>query len=149
MTPRKDGNDECEETQFRGEWSMNVATFRAHVADPKLPKFCREIDKHCPLDRFISYAVKVLLDAGIETFESCEGGRGHSFPEPTIRFRGNHAKGFAALSIAMDYGLPVASVRRYWSINDGQPVGPEWEMTFVKARLIRLQRRAEQGGLIE
>jgi hypothetical protein len=31
-------------------------------------------------------AVKVLTDHGIETFEFCEGGRGHSMPELTVRF---------------------------------------------------------------
>src|SRR5947209_13267245 len=123
---------------------MNVATFRAHVADPKLPEFCREIDKHCPLDRFISYAVKVLLDHRIETFESCDGGKGHCYREPTIRFCGNHGKGFAALSVAMDYGLPVTNLRRCWTIQDGQPTGPDWEMTFTRSRLVRLQLQAER-----
>jgi len=46
-----------------------------------------------PLDRNISYAVKVLRDAGIETYESCESGRGHAFPEPTVRFGGVYADG--------------------------------------------------------
>ncbi len=127
---------------------MNVATFKEHMASD-LPRYCREIDLRCPLDRFISYAVKVLRDAGIETFESCDGGRGHCFPEPAIRFSGNYGKGFAALSVAMDYGLPVSGLRRYWSIEDGQPVGPDWEMTFVRSRLVRLQKQAERGGLIE
>src|SRR5579885_945005 len=125
---------------------MNTATFTALKADERLPQYCRELDKHCPLDRFISYAVKVLRDAGIETFESCEGGRGHCFHEPTIRFCGNHGKGFAALSAAFDYGLPVASLRRCWMIQDGQPTGPDWEMTFVKSRLTKLQRQAERDG---
>ncbi len=34
-----------------------------------------------PVDCWIGYAVKVLRDAGIETYESCQGGRGHCFPE--------------------------------------------------------------------
>ncbi len=28
--------------------------------------------------------VEVLRAAGVETFESCEGGAGHSYPEPTV-----------------------------------------------------------------
>jgi hypothetical protein len=27
--------------------------------------------------------VNILAENGIETFESCEGGEGHSYPEPT------------------------------------------------------------------
>jgi hypothetical protein len=34
----------------------------------------------------IAEAVNILNDAGIETFESRQGGDGHRFPEPTIRF---------------------------------------------------------------
>lgn len=128
---------------------MNAATLRAHVDNPHLPAYCREMDKRCPLDRWISYAVKVLRDAGVETYESCEGGRGHSFPEPTVRFCGNQTAGFKALSVAGDFGLPVASLRRFWSVNDGEPVGPDWEMTFVRTRLVRLQLQAERNGLIE
>ena len=40
------------------------------------------------LDEGIREAVAVLVANGVETFESCEGGPGHAFPEPTIRFEG-------------------------------------------------------------
>ena len=127
---------------------MNNSTIRAHKSNPNLPKFCWEIDRELPLDRFISYAVMRLREGGIETFESCEGGKGHSFPEPTIRFWGNHMTGFRALAVASDFGLPISAVRRCWSVQDGEPVGPDWEMTFVRSRLVRLQLQAERGGLI-
>jgi hypothetical protein len=45
-------------------------------------------------------------------------------------------------------GLPVYALRRYWRINEGGLVGPGWEMTFVKHRLVRLQRQAERDGLM-
>jgi len=128
---------------------MNLATIAAHKADPKLPRYCWEIDKHLPLDRFISYAVMRLREGGIETFESCEGGRGHSSPEPMVRFWGNQGKGFQAFSIATDYGLPVSDIRRYWTVEDGELVGPSWEMTFARRRLVRLQLQAERGRLIK
>ena len=38
------------------------------------------------LDPGIERAVNLLREARVETFESCEGGAGHAFPEPTIRF---------------------------------------------------------------
>jgi hypothetical protein len=82
------------------------------------------------IDAGIRRAVKVLWENGVETTESCEGGRGHSFAEPTVRFFGGQAEGFRALGIALQHGLKVAELRRYWSIQDGEPVGPHWEMTF-------------------
>jgi len=49
--------------------------------------------------------VEVLMRNGVETFESCEGGEGHAFHEPTVRFHGSHAEGFRALSIARALAL--------------------------------------------
>lgn len=45
------------------------------------------------LDSGIRPYVKILDDNGIETFESCQGGDGHCFPEPTIRFHGVRGEG--------------------------------------------------------
>ena len=84
------------------------------------------------LDPGIAYAVAVLRSGGVETFESCESGPSHCFLEPTVRFFGNSAAGYHAISVAMDYGLPVAELRRYWSLQDGELVGPQWEMTFSR-----------------
>src|ERR1700732_2256068 len=108
---------------------MNVSTFRGHVASA-LPGSCREIDRDCPLDRWISYAVKVLRDNAIEAYESCQGGPGHSFSEPTVRFHGTNADGFRAIAVALTFALPVDSLRRCWSMENGELVGPHWEMTF-------------------
>jgi hypothetical protein len=83
-----------------------------------------------PLDAGIAHAVKVLAKAGVETYESCQGGKGHSYPEPTIRFYGERYEGFRALSIALSERLPVKDLRRIWVIQDGEPVGPDWEITF-------------------
>jgi hypothetical protein len=44
-------------------------------------------------------------------------------------------QGFRALHIALQYDLRPASLRRYYSIINGEPVGPEWEMTFSKPEL--------------
>ena len=74
----------------------------------------------------------MLLQAhGIETFESCEGGKGHSFSEPTIRFFGNQFEGLRAVSVALANGLRVVELRRYWVVLDGELNGPQWEMTLV------------------
>jgi hypothetical protein len=82
------------------------------------------------IDTNIATEVRVLWESGIETFESCEGGVGHSFHEPTVRFHGDRSEGLRALSIALQHGLKVAALRRYWSVENGEPVGPYWELTF-------------------
>ena len=86
------------------------------------------------LDDGIRGIVHVLVKNGVETFESCEGGEGHAFYEPTVRFHGNHAEGFRVLAVALQHGLKVCELRRYYSIEDGVPVGPHWEMTFLAER---------------
>ena len=82
------------------------------------------------LDPGIAGAVKVLREAGVETTESCEGGGGHAFPEPTVRFDGDNSEGFRALAAAMQAQLPVAGLRRSWMMQGGEPTGPEWELVF-------------------
>lgn len=85
-----------------------------------------------PLDPGIREYVETLHGAGIETFESCEGGAGHCFPEPTVRFHGDRNEGFRALAVARQHGFIVTSIRRTWPIVDGEPTGPCWEMTFLE-----------------
>src|ERR1700688_1896333 len=83
------------------------------------------------LDAGIEKAVRRLQACGIETFESCEGGAGHAYPEPTIRFHGTPAAGWRAIAVCLDYGLPVSELRRVWDVlNSGEPTGPHWEVVF-------------------
>lgn len=82
------------------------------------------------IDPQIAPVVRILLQGGVETFESCQGGPGHAFPEPTVRFHGQLEAGFRALAIAICHNLPVCSLRQYWDVTDKVPVGPNWEMTF-------------------
>jgi hypothetical protein len=85
-----------------------------------------------PLDEGIRIAVEILSDNDVETFESCEGGEGHAYPEPTVRFHGNMAEGIRALAVTMKYRLPVVALRRVWPILDDEPTGPWWELVFQK-----------------
>ena len=94
------------------------------VAQPGL------VSRDGELDHGIAEYVQVLQDAGVETFESCQGGDGHAFFCPTIRFHGEHPEGFRALAVALQSRLPVRDLRRVWSVEDGEPVGPDWELTF-------------------
>jgi hypothetical protein len=83
-----------------------------------------------PLDSGIAQAVAALVDSGVETFESCEGGPQHAYPEPTVRFYGDTAEGLRALAVAIRAGLPVLELRRVWPVIDLEPTGPWWELTF-------------------
>ena len=87
-------------------------------------------DFYAWLDPGIRRYVLILREGGIETFESCQGGRNHAFGEPTVRFHGGNGEGFKALSIAATYRLPVLQLNRYYQIEDGWPAGPEWEIVF-------------------
>jgi len=87
-----------------------------------------------PLDPGIKREVMILASNGVETYESCEGGPGHSYPEPTVRFHGNAGAGWKALQVALNHDLPVFALRRTWSIDDCVPTGPTWEMVFFRRK---------------
>lgn len=83
------------------------------------------------LDAGIREAVRVLRAAGVETFESCQGGAGHAYPEPTVRFHGDEGAGWEALGALIRQGLPIGDLRRTWPYTYGAPTGPYWEVTFT------------------
>lgn len=82
------------------------------------------------LDPGIKEYVLVLRQARIETCESCQGGVGHAFLEPTIRFHGDTSEGYRAFAWAKQHALPVRELRRTWKVIDGELTGPGWEMVF-------------------
>jgi len=87
-----------------------------------------------PLDKGIEQAVQVLRAAGVETFESCQGGNGHSYNEPTIRFHGHKSEGYRAFSVAIEAGLRVTTLRRIYTVEDGELNGPWWELVFTPTK---------------
>lgn len=102
----------------------------------------RKWDEYAGIDPGIVQIVRILAENGIETCQSCaasgpfgEGsgkgnGNAHSYFEPIVEFRGSFAAGFRALEIALAHALPVMELRRTWSIQDREPTGPHWAMTF-------------------
>lgn len=101
-----------------------------HAADDDLETSAPVVD--LPIDPGIRRAVLVLRQAGIETFESCQGGEGHAFPEPTIKFSGGAWAGYKAFAVAMENGLPVARIQMVWNEVDKQLQGPWWEIVFSR-----------------
>ena len=90
-----------------------------------------ELEFEPPLDAGIAPFVRHLSTMGIETFESCEGGEGHAYPEPTVRFHGGKAEGYKAVSYALEAGFSVSELRRVWPLLDSELTGPYWEITLV------------------
>jgi hypothetical protein len=84
-----------------------------------------------PLDDGVRKYVEALAEEGVETFESCEGGNGHTYGEPTVRFHGGLGEGFRALAVTARRGFPVTAIRRTWIVVEGEPVGPYWEIVFA------------------
>ncbi len=85
-----------------------------------------------PIDRGIVRAVTILNEAGIGTFESCEGGEGHASPVPMVRFYGSVGAGWSALAVCMDHDLPVSELARSWDFDSGEPSGPYWKIVFQR-----------------
>lgn len=83
-----------------------------------------------PLDPGIVRAVEILQAADVHTYESCQGGPGHTYADPTIRFYGSAGEGWRALGVCMDHGLPVMHLQRSWDHDDGEPSGPYWQIVF-------------------
>lgn len=100
------------------------------IIDDDLEAFAPAVD--LPLDPGIRRAVLILRRAGVETFESCDGGEGHAFKTPTIKFYGNAWAGYKAFAVAMENGLPAARIQHVWHEVDGQLEGPWWEIVFSR-----------------
>jgi hypothetical protein len=100
------------------------------------------------MDPGVAPYVDVLDAAGVETYESCEGGEGHTYAEPAVRFYGVRGEGFRALAVALQHGLPVRAVRRIWTVDeDGHPEGPYWEIAFWSTALDRCSDHIAAGSL--
>ena len=88
------------------------------------------------LDPKFRRIVQILRENGIETFESCQGGKGHHFPEPTVKFLGDYDAAYKAVSICINYRIPISCLRRYWDIIKNVLEGPAWEITLIGSFLL-------------
>lgn len=84
------------------------------------------------LDKGIALAVKVLIDNGVETFESCQGGKGHCFQYPTIRFFGDKTEGYRAFDALAKKGFRVICLQRSWSIDNNEIGAPYWQLELAE-----------------
>lgn len=102
------------------------------------------LDSQYSLDPGIRHFVLVLRSQGVETCQSCQGGPGHAYLEPTVEFSGGQEAGPRAIAAAIAHGLPVAELRREWSVRSGEIHGPIWAMTFNLRADLWLEREAQR-----
>lgn len=104
------------------------------------------------LDPGIREAVRVLNEAGIGTWQSCEGGDGHAFPEPTICIVGGFPnageRAVAALRAAGYYPYQLSLVFTAPEFDD-----PRYQITlkgpgFETFPWWSVQARAEQEEFV-
>lgn len=105
-----------------------------------LARWAFEICPGHPIDLGIVRAVKILRDAGFDTFEACEGGDAHAYAQPTVRFEGPPGPEVAQHALTVLAGLPVRSIGLTWAYEElvhagNVPQGvlhiaPFWEVTF-------------------
>jgi len=146
--------------------SLTTELLREHRRDPRnglpigsldgLEKFAPDrfedgrLDPRSALDIGIRHYVLVLRSQGIETCQSCQGGPGHSYLEPTIEFYGEKGEGPRAAAVALTYGLPIDELRRVWNVRDGELTGPIWTMTFkLRADVFLAQGEAHNAAWFE
>lgn len=95
------------------------------MTDPQTKIHWNEIDEG------IRGPLRILVDAGIETISSCQGGgygMGHGYRRPTITFNGGDIVGSQAQKIIEDAGYVVFQlVRRYL---DNEPI--YWQLEFME-----------------
>ena len=91
------------------------------------------------IDTGILPVVKVLNQHGFKTFESCEGGEGHCYNEPTVRFFGSEFDLIRAYEICRCYGFNVYEAKRVFLKEDiyrdnksenAMPQGIAWGSPF-------------------
>lgn len=94
------------------------------------------------LDAGIRFAVRVLHAAGFETCQSCQGGKGHAYLEPTVEMiaGADDAEGFGALAALRGYGLPLSELSIVWHVRSGLPHEKNWRITFSKT----MESRADE-----
>jgi len=95
------------------------------------------------IDKGIRPVVELLNKYGFKTFESCEGGEGHCFNEPTVRFYGSEFDLIRAYELCALHKINVYEARRtyrktdiYKDVNNGESIGENWDEPFNELTFI-------------
>lgn len=89
------------------------------------------------LDKLIEPVVILLNKYGFKTFESCQGGKGHCFDSPTVRFEGSEFDLIRAYELCDLHNINVHEAKRtyrktdvYQDVTSGSSIGEIWEPPF-------------------
>ena len=87
------------------------------------------------LDEGIIDALTILYEHGFDTFESCQGGKGHCYELPTIRFEGTEFDLIRAWEILELYKYELLEAKRVYRKtplydNSMQEKGLSWDKPF-------------------
>lgn len=88
------------------------------------------------IDIGIRPAVELLLEHGFNTFESCEGGHGHAFDLPTIKFWGDDFDCIRVFELCEQFNFNVYKAYRVYMktpIHDPstlKELGQNWEKPY-------------------
>jgi len=89
------------------------------------------------LDDGIKDAVILLNKFGFKTFESCQGGKGHCYDVPTIRFFGDEFDLIRAYELCMLHSINVYEAKRvyrktsvYLDATNGDNIGENWDKPY-------------------
>lgn len=95
------------------------------------------------IDELILPAVLLLNKYGFETFESCQGGPGHCYLDPTVRFEGTEFDMFRAYELCQIHGMNVITAKRVYSkedvlseVENGESIGEAWSGPFNELEFV-------------
>lgn len=96
------------------------------------------------IDEKIRIAVEILNKHGFETWESCQGGNGHCFDLPTVRFWGTEFDLIRAYRLCENYDLRVFQASRVYrtteiSTNDSHECPDNkkvWDIPFNEIQFL-------------
>jgi hypothetical protein len=118
------------------QWRGKMSEIRGeHPVDRRMEPLSDDM-----VDDGIIGVVRLLRDAGVHTYSSCQGGGyllGHGYLLPTVCFEGDDEEGERAEKIADGAGYQVRQISRTWYTRDGERMGPFWELQFVMGAACR------------
>lgn len=96
-------------------------------------------------DEEIKPVVELLNRHGFITFESCQGGKGHWFDKPTIRFEGSEFDLIRAYQLCEIHGLNVLDGKRVYTKTNvynekGASIGENWDTPFNELIFVKSDR---------
>jgi hypothetical protein len=106
------------------------------------------------LDPGIVGTVKFLREAGVRTVSSCEGGDGHPYADPMVRFLGDVAEARRVVRLSRREGLIPFEIAKSWRLSGrgaaalnkiGQDLTGHWDIQFEPDSVVvaDLERRHE------